>query len=106
MIKELAKTGNLPTLVIGLNDDTAMGAYLACHELGMQIGKDLSVIGFDNIPHTGTLSPGMTTVELFPRELGRQCAGELAGMLGSENSKPTKIKITPVLIERDSVSQR
>ncbi|MEX0345956.1 MAG: LacI family DNA-binding transcriptional regulator [Rhizobiaceae bacterium] len=105
VVRGLVKSGSGATMVIGLNDDTAIGAYLAARELGIQIGKELSVIGFDNIPQTNLMSPAMTTVELFPREMGRQCAHQLTRLLGAGQKRHEKIKISPVLIERGSVAR-
>lgn len=104
IVKDLMRQEDKPSLIIGLNDDTAIGAYLAAREFDLQIGKDLSVIGFDNIPQTNLLSPAMTTVELFPSEMGRQCARELTKLLRTDKKHKEAIKIEPVLIERHSIS--
>ena len=103
MVQRFVSADPAPTVFIGLNDDTAAGAFLAARELRLTIGKDLSVIGFDNIALSGTLSPGMTTVELFPRKIGRDCATLLTAML--DRKPPSVVKIAPVLIERQSVAK-
>ncbi len=105
VVGELLGGDARPTLIIGLNDDTAIGAYLAAREAGIQIGRDLSVIGFDNIPQTNLLLPAMTTVELFPREMGRQCAKQLTRLLGAGPDASETVKVSPVLIERGSIAQ-
>lgn len=103
VVARLIKGNDAPTLIVGLNDDTAIGTYLAARELGLEIGRDLSVIGFDNIPQTNTLSPAMTTVEMFPREIGRQCAEQLSRTLAGDADNPAIVKVSPTLISRDSI---
>lgn len=105
IVEELIDKNAGPTIIIGLNDDTAIGAYLAARSKGLEIGKDLSVIGFDNIPQTRSLFPAMTTVELFPREMGRKCAEQLTGLMEAGQTNPDVIKVLPVLVERESIAQ-
>lgn len=105
VVHSLVGNDAAPTLIVGLNDDTAIGAYLAARELGLGIGRQLSVIGFDNIPQSASLSPAMTTVELFPRTMGRRCAEQLTRILGGGQNEAEAIKISPVLVERGSVAQ-
>lgn len=59
----LLKSGSLPTAVHCANDEIAQGLYRAAWELGISIPRDLSVVGFDNIPSAGNMLPGLTTVE-------------------------------------------
>ena len=105
MVAELIARPEPPSAVIGLNDDTAIGAYLAAHDADLRIGKDISVIGFDNIPQSRTLLPEMTTVELFPRRMGFECAEQLKNFLSGATEKLEKISLEPVLIERGSVAR-
>ena len=102
-VANLLETDKPPTAIVGLNDDTANGAYLAAYSKGLRIGFDLSVIGFDNIPQAAALVPGMTTVELFPRRLGKECASMLSDLLDRPVPRVEPLHVAPVLIERGSV---
>ena len=102
-VKKLLQSDPTVTAIIGLNDDTANGAYLAAYSMGLRIGVDLSVIGFDNIPQAASLVPGMTTVELFPRRLGKECATRLSQLLDQTTAQTESLRVAPVLIERGSV---
>ena len=55
--------------VVFANDEMAKGGYHACAKLGITIGKDLLVIGFDNASYASTLNPPLTTVEANAAEL-------------------------------------
>lgn len=55
--------------IVFANDEMAKGGYHACAKLGITIGKDLLVIGFDNASYASTLNPPLTTVEANAAEL-------------------------------------
>lgn len=47
-----------------LNDMMAYGIYKAANELGLVVGEDISIVGFDNSPTSGTYyQPALTTVD-------------------------------------------
>jgi LacI family transcriptional regulator len=68
---------NPPTAVITNSDYTAHGVYLAARECGMVVGRDLSVVGHDNLPTAELLDPPLTTIDLDGRALGRQLVARL-----------------------------
>jgi LacI family transcriptional regulator len=51
-----------PTAVFTASDQQAMAVYEAARHHGLHIPDDLSVVGFDDIPTTGWMSPPLTTV--------------------------------------------
>lgn len=61
-----------PTAVITNSDHTAAYVYHAAHQRGLTLGQDLSVVGHDDLPTSSLLSPGLTTVSVNIREMGRQ----------------------------------
>lgn len=56
------------------NDEMALGAMEACHERGVVVPDDLSIIGFDDIPTARHLRPKLTTI--------RQPLGDIAAAAG------------------------
>jgi DNA-binding LacI/PurR family transcriptional regulator len=48
--------------LIGFNDTMAMGAMLACHDLGLRIPQDVAVIGYDGIPFGAVSNPPLTSI--------------------------------------------
>lgn len=97
----LAALGTLPSAVICFNDNQAAGAYRAARRLGMRVGRDLSVVGFDNIPQGRILDPELTTVDIRPAQIG-QLSAELA-ILGTD-AQIRRI-LEPALVARGSVAQ-
>ncbi|WP_078606980.1 LacI family DNA-binding transcriptional regulator [Streptomyces flavidovirens] len=61
------------TAVFAANDQMALGLLRALHERGRKVPKDVSVIGFDDIPESGSFLPPLTTVHQDFAEVGRRC---------------------------------
>lgn len=64
------------TAVIAYNDLMALGVISRLTARGVVVPDDISVVGFDNIPMAGMVTPHMTTVAL-PMELSGRVAVEL-----------------------------
>lgn len=84
------------------NDDLALGAMRAARELGRDIPRDLSVVGFDDTPAAAFLNPSLTTVRLDFEGLGRACFGLLHQMLEPDTAPPVAEWAEPALILRES----
>ena len=51
-----------PTGIVCANDRVALGAMLACGQLGLRVPADLSIVGYDDDePLARTVVPGLTT---------------------------------------------
>jgi LacI family transcriptional regulator len=64
------------TAIIALNDLMAAGVLAAARDAGLSVPRDLSVVGFDDLPFAADLGPALTTVRLPLRAMG-ECAMEL-----------------------------
>ncbi|MFD7919227.1 LacI family DNA-binding transcriptional regulator [Streptomyces sp. NPDC059740] len=71
-MRELLDLPEPPTAVFACSDLQALGAYEAVRQAGRQVGRDVSVVGFDDLPTAAWASPPLTTV--------RQPLGEMAAM--------------------------
>jgi DNA-binding LacI/PurR family transcriptional regulator len=58
-----------PTAVMCCNDAAAIGALKTLSMKGLQAGKDIALIGFDDIPICQFTHPSLTTIHFSPREL-------------------------------------
>jgi DNA-binding LacI/PurR family transcriptional regulator len=59
------------TAVVTVNDQLAIGLLKGFAGLGVRVPDDISVIGFDDVPSAAFTTPGLTTVHVPLRELGR-----------------------------------
>jgi LacI family transcriptional regulator len=90
-----------PTAVLTANDLCAFGAMRALQSRGFKVGKDVSVVGFDNIGYSAHWQPPLTTIAQPFREIGIQCANLVVQMVAGKETLPQKI-IAPRLVERQS----
>ncbi len=61
-----------PTAILAINDLLAIGALRAAADLGLQVPKDVSLVGFDDISIGNYLVSRLTTVTKYTRELGKK----------------------------------
>ncbi|MGI5452405.1 LacI family DNA-binding transcriptional regulator [Streptomyces sp. CA-249302] len=59
------------TAVFACTDAIAVGALAALREAGLRIPRDVSLVGFDDVPYATDLTPSLTTVRVPYEELGR-----------------------------------
>jgi LacI family transcriptional regulator len=60
-----------PTAVLCCNDVAAVGAMKTLASRRIQAGKDIALIGFDDLPICRFTQPALATIEFSPREIAR-----------------------------------
>jgi DNA-binding LacI/PurR family transcriptional regulator len=70
--------------VFAANDQMALGLVRALHEAGIEVPRDVSVAGFDDIPQAAYFWPPLTTVRQDFGELGRRQVAALLADRGGE----------------------
>ncbi|MDR0932950.1 MAG: substrate-binding domain-containing protein [Victivallales bacterium] len=91
-----------PASVVCANDYIAYGVYEAATELGLKIGKDLAVAGFDDMPFACRLKPALSTVRVDVFNMGYQAVWLLDRLIRRELSAPQHMLLTAKVIERKS----
>lgn len=64
--------GSRPEVVFAVTDVMAVGAMAAIRAAGLQPGRDVAVAGYDDIEMLQDVTPGLTTVSLPLRDMGRR----------------------------------
>ncbi|MFJ8545036.1 LacI family DNA-binding transcriptional regulator [Streptomyces sp. NPDC093586] len=90
------------TAVLCGNDDLALGMIRALHDTGRAVPGDVSVVGFDDAPHSAYLTPSLTTVRLDFTGLGRSAFGLLHGVLEESAQIGPRPVSVPELVVRES----
>jgi len=97
------------TAVFCMNDIMAAGAYDAIYEHGLEVNKDISVIGYDNRQLSAYLRPKLSTNDINLEEVGRVSANLMIEQLEKEEKDDLdEQKIYVVhsdLVIRDSVGK-
>jgi LacI family transcriptional regulator len=89
------------TAIFAANDMMALGALAALREAGLRVPDDVSLVGFDDLPILRDVVPGITTVRVPMREMGRRCMR----LAMSGGRRAPRLETLPVeLVERESAA--
>lgn len=100
--KMLGLSCPLPTAIFCINDMTAFGAIQELTNNKIYVPKDISIMGFDNIPTSEMITPSLTTIDQSAYEMGTLAAEMLINNLENENGRNVEIMLKPKLIQRNS----
>lgn len=80
---ELLTLKERPTAIFCISDVLALGVVRAARNLGLEIARDISVTGFDDVEYATMLSPMLTTVSQPRYSLGKTSAQMLLKQIES-----------------------
>ncbi|MBV8432221.1 MAG: LacI family DNA-binding transcriptional regulator [Solirubrobacterales bacterium] len=90
------------TAIVAGNDLMAIGCYDTLEQRGLSCPRDISIVGFNDMPFVDRLGPPLTTVRIPQREIGRDAADLLLNQLAGTGDAPREILLEPVLMVRGS----
>jgi len=102
----LAGKAGLPEGLFCVNDIVCLGVMKAIKEAGYHIPRDVSVVGFDDLPTSALSDPPLTTIQVSKKEIGSMALRLLRDRILNEGSPPVKVQIGGDLIVRESVRNR
>jgi DNA-binding LacI/PurR family transcriptional regulator len=70
-----------PTAAICHSDVMAIGLLRACTEAKLAVPRDLSIVGWDDLPYATLVNPALTTVRVPRYELGQAAARRLLDLM-------------------------
>ena len=82
----------------------AIGVLRAARERGVQVPRDLSVVGFDDVEPALIASPTLTTVRQPLQEMGRVGAALLYRLLDGQPLDATRVELSTRLVVRESTA--
>ncbi|XXT14571.1 LacI family DNA-binding transcriptional regulator [Sorangium sp. So ce429] len=100
---QLARTPGV-TAVFVANDQMALGLLRYLHEIGRAVPRDISIVGFDDIPEAAYFTPPLTTVRQDFSELGRRCLHLLLGEIESGRRSCSRVVVEAELVLRKSTA--
>jgi LacI family transcriptional regulator len=104
MRDKLAASSSPPDAVITNLDLRAMGVYRALYEAGLEPGRDVAVVGYDDIWPAQMMHPSLSTVHQPTAELGLAAAEVLIDTLEGRMRPGRVVNISPELAVRDSTA--
>lgn len=101
--QELLSRKKRPDAIFTISDRMAIGAMLAIKKKGLQMPTDIGLVGFNNEPVTGLVSPAISSVEMPSFEMGKAAAKLFIETMHDKASANNIEKILPPkLIVRES----
>ncbi len=91
-----------PEAVFAAGDMLALGVYRGAAELGLRIGRDLAVVGYDDIPAAAALQPPLTTVRTSYADFGARATELLLDLIARRAAAPARLVLEAPLVVRAS----
>ena len=92
------------TAIICGNDVLALGALLEAQKQMINIPKEISLIGFDDLEISRHLLPSLTTIHIDAIGMWAQAANHLISQINGIDNLPRKVKVSVNLVIRESSS--
>ena len=92
------------TAVVCFSDLLAVGAMRALHEQGMTPGKDMSIVGFDDLEEAEYVFPALSTVHIDLARLGEKAAEFLLARAENRETPRQEASITTELVLRQTTA--
>jgi DNA-binding LacI/PurR family transcriptional regulator len=91
-----------PTAIMGISDLVSIGIMNEVEARGLIVGKDISVIGFDDAPLVQYLRPSLSTIQQLIPEISRAIIQMLEAILDRRSPQQRHLLVPPRLIMRGS----
>ncbi|WP_265522700.1 LacI family DNA-binding transcriptional regulator [Oerskovia flava] len=101
--RQLLALDDPPTAIFASSDDTALGALRALREAGLSVPRDVSLVGFDDLPVAPWTDPPLTTVRQPLAEMGAS-AVELVHRARTASGHTLRTELATSLVVRDSTA--
>jgi LacI family transcriptional regulator len=102
--RELLERGDPFTAVFAANDLLALDCIDVLRERGRSCPRDVSVIGFNDMPFVDRFDPPLSTIRFSHYEMGRRAAELLLGQLEGDTSAPRTLVLATELVQRGSTA--
>jgi DNA-binding LacI/PurR family transcriptional regulator len=104
-MRSLLKEPKLPTAIVTVNDLSAFGALRALHACGVEIPKQMSVVGWDGIQLANAVYPALTTVHVPARDLAQACIKALDHSKANVGKRGLQLSVRGSLVVRESTGR-
>lgn len=99
------KENGRPSAIYAVTDGIAKQLYDRCHEAGLQIPDDISIVGHDDMSEARSLTPALTTVAVPLQDMGYQAVQRLVQVSDhhSKSGPPFRLSLSGEVKIRQSL---
>ena len=101
-MNEIIRRGVLFDGLFAQNDRMAIAATHALRQAGWEIPRDVSIVGYDDIPQAAYAFPPLTTIHQPVQDLARTATRMLVDLVNNPEMEPRRVLLKPELIQRGS----
>lgn len=98
-----------PTAIFASNDEMAIATIAVAHSRSLDVPRDLSVVGFDDVPMAKSVWPALTTIRQPVADMGGAAADllveEILSRRAGEQPPAQHLLLDYQLVERESVAE-
>ena len=104
LARRMLAAADRPTAIFLASDRMAPDVYAAAESLGLEVGRDLSLLGFADLVETAWLRPRLSTMRQDPYAIGQAAAELLLERIDDRSGEPGPriVRVAPQLVERES----
>lgn len=95
-----------PSAIVALSDLMAIGAMNAAADLGIEVGRELAIVGFDDAPVARFLRPPLSSLAQPISEVGERLATMLIALVNGQRPAQAQVLLKPSLVVRASSAFR
>jgi LacI family transcriptional regulator len=103
--RALLESGKPFTAVFAGNDLLALDCIDMLREAGLECPRDVSVVGFNDMPFADRFTPPLTTVHFSPYDIGREAAQLLMTQIEGDGTAPRTLVLPTRLVVRGSTAK-
>ncbi len=103
-VARLLAAAEPPTAIVCFNDSVAFGVMHGLQKHGLTPGRDISVVGSDDVADAAIWVPALTTVNNQHIEMGRLAAEMMVRRISEPDLPPRRIVLEPRLVVRETTA--
>lgn len=103
-VRQFLEQGMPATAIFAFNDQMATGAVGALQRAGFHVPRDVSVIGFDDVPLASAIYPALTTVAQPTAEMGALGVQLLLERIARRDAPYQRVLLPTWLVVRESTA--
>jgi LacI family transcriptional regulator len=104
LCRELVDSGRGFTAIAAANDLLALGCYDVFAERSIECPREVSVVGFNDMPFADRFQPPLTTIHIPHYEMGAAAGELMLELLQDGDSATQQVRLEPTLVVRASTA--